>query len=101
MAKKKSNEYSADEVDQQNSEAFIDGYAHCYGIAADAIDELTTSINDIMGLYMADDLASRYSDKIAELHLAHTTLRYAMEKISDKYDEEMSQLKDLWKFGGT
>ena len=52
----------------------------------------------VMGFYMQDDLG-KYDDRVAELNLAHNSIRFAMAQMDQAYDEEMSQLKKLWNLG--
>lgn len=107
MAKKKSNEenapepyrYSSTEVDRQNSESFIDGYAHCFGVFMGACEKSLRALDTTMGFYMEDDLG-RYDDRVKELGLAHNAIRFAMAEMDQAYDEEMRELKNLWNLDG-
>lgn len=107
MAKKKSNEesapephrYSSTEVDRQNSESYIDGYAHGFGVLMGACEKSLRALDATMGFYMEDDLG-RYDDRVKELGLAHNAIRFAMAEMDQAYDEEMRELKGLWKLEG-
>ena len=103
MAKKKSNKeeppkpyrYTAAEVDEQNNQAFIDGYAHGFGVFMMACEQSLRALDTTMGLYMEDDLG-KYDDRVNELTLAHTAIKFAMAQMDQAYDEEMGKLKSLW-----
>lgn len=105
MAKKKSNEevvphtYTSKEVDRQNSESFIDGYAHGFGVFMGACEKSLKALDTVMGFYMDDDLG-KFDDRVAELHLAHNAIRFAMGEMADAYDVEMNELKSLWDLDG-
>lgn len=107
MAKKKSNEesvpepyrYSSTEVDRQNSEAFIDGYAHGFGVFMGACEKSLRALDTVMGFYMEDDLG-RYDDRVKELSLAHNSIKFAMAEMDQAYDEQMRELKSLWNLDG-
>ena len=106
MAKKKSNEevpepyrYSSTEVDRQNSESFIDGYAHGFEVFMGACEKSLKALDSVMGFYMEDDLG-RYDDRVNELSLAHNAIRFAMAEMDQAYDEQMGELKSLWKLDG-
>ena len=105
MAKKKSNEeqmpytYTSKEVDRQNSESYIDGYAHGFNVLMEACEKSLRSLDDVIGFYMEDDLG-RYDDRVKELHLAHNSIRFAMGRMADAYDDEMRELKSLWNLDG-
>lgn len=108
MAKKKSNKeqervvpntYTSKEVDEQNSESFIDGYAHCFGVFMGACEKSLKALDKTMGFYMEDDLG-RYDDRVKELGLAHNAIRFAMAEMDQAYDEQMRELKSLWSLDG-
>jgi hypothetical protein len=105
MAKKKSNEeivprtYTSKEVDRQNSESFIDGYAHGFGVFMGACEKSLRALDTVMGFYMEDELG-KYDDRVKELHLAHNAIRFAMAEMDQAYDEEMRELKSLWNLDG-
>ena len=105
MAKKKSNDefvpntYTSKEVDRQNSESFIDGYAHGHGVFMGACEKSLRALDTVMGFYMEDDL-DRFDDRVKELHLAHNAIRFAMAEMDQAYDEEMRELKSLWNLDG-
>jgi hypothetical protein len=106
MSKKKSNEeapepyrYSSTEVDRQNSESFIDGYAHGFGVFMGACEKSLRALDTVIGFYMEDELG-KYDDRVAELGLAHNAIRFAMARMDDAYDLEMRELKKLWNLGG-
>lgn len=105
MVKKKSNEevvphtYTSKEVDRQNSESFIDGYAHGFGVFMGACEKSLKALDTVIGFYMDDDLG-KFDDRVQELHLAHNAIRFAMAEMSDAYDLEMGELKNLWDLDG-
>lgn len=105
MAKKKSDDefvphtYTSKEVDRQNAESFIDGYAHCFGVFMGACEQSLRALDTTMGFYMEDDLG-RYDDRVKELTLAHNAIRFAMAEMDQAYDEEMRELKSLWNLDG-
>jgi len=106
MPKKKSNNeaskpyyYSAAEVDEQNAGSFIDGYAHGFGVFMGACEKSLRALDTTMGFYMEDELG-RYDDRVKELSLAHTAIRFAMAEMDRAYDEQMSELKNLWNLDG-
>ncbi len=107
MTKKKNNEestpepyrYSSTEVDKQNSESFIDGYAHGFGVFMGACEKSLRALDTVMGFYMEDELG-KYDDRVKELGLAHTAIRFAMSKMDQAYDEGMRELKNLWNLDG-
>lgn len=108
MAKKKSNEeqvgvvphtYTAKEVDRQNAESYVDGYAHGFNVLAEACEKSLRALDTVMGFYMEDDLG-RYDDRVKELSLAHNSIRFAMAQMADAYDDEMREIKKLWNLDG-
>ena len=91
--------YSSTEVDRQNSESFIDGYAHCFGVFMGACEKSLRALDTTMSFYMEDDLG-KYDDRVKELGLAHNAIRFAMAEMDQAYDEEMRELKSLWNLDG-
>lgn len=103
--KKKSNDefvpntYTSKEVDRQNSKAYIDGYAHGFGVFMGACEKSLRALDTVMGFYMEDELG-KYDDRVKELSLAHTAIRFAMAEMDQAYDEEMRELRSLWNLDG-
>lgn len=93
------NTHTLKEVDRQNAESFVDGYAHGFGVLMEACEKSLRALDTVMGFYMEDDLA-RYDDRVKELHLAHNAIRFAMAQMDDAYDIEMRKLKDLYDLEG-
>lgn len=103
MAKKKSSEepltHTTREVDQENHESFIDGYASGFNVFMGACEKSLRALDTVMGFYMEDQLG-KYDDRVKELNLAHTAIRFAMAEMDQAYDENMQELKDLWNLDG-
>lgn len=98
MAKKsnvESRTHTTKEVDKLTAESFIDGYATSFDVFMGACENSLRALDTAMGLYMEDDLG-KYDDRVHELNLAHTAIRFAMARMSDAYDEKMQELKNLW-----
>ena len=87
------------QVDQENAESYIDGYAHGFNIFMGACESSLRALDTTMGFYMEDDLG-RFDDRVKELSLAHNAIRFAMAQMSDAYDEGMSELKSLYNLDG-
>lgn len=86
------------EVDRQTAESFIDGYAHGFGVFMGACEKSLRALDTTMGFYMEDELG-RYDDRVKELSLAHSAIRFAMSQMDGSYDVEMRELKGLWGLG--
>lgn len=86
------------QVDAENAESYIDGYAHGFNIFMGACENSLRALDTVMGFYMEDDLG-KFDDRVAELHLSHNAIRFAMAQMSDAYDEGMTELKNLWGLG--
>lgn len=97
--KKNSNEpvktHTVAQVDRENAESFIDGYAHGFNVFMGACEKSLRALDTVMGFYMDDDLG-KFDDRVNELHLAHNAIRFAMAQMADAYDEEMIALKNLY-----
>lgn len=87
--------YTVAQVDRENAESFIDGYAHGFNVFMGACEKSLRALDTVMGFYMEDDLG-KFDDRVNELHLAHNAIRFAMAQMSDAYDEGMTELKNLW-----
>lgn len=98
MSKEKKT-HTVSEVDKQNAESFVDGYASGFNVFMGACEKSLRSLDDVMGFYMEDDLGN-FDDRVKELHLAHNAIRFAMAQMSDAYDEKMRELRDLWNLDG-
>lgn len=86
------------EVDRQNAESYIDGYAHGFNVFMGACEKSLRALDTVMGFYMEDDLG-KFDDRVSELHLAHNAIRFAMAQMDQAYDEEMNELKSLYSLG--
>lgn len=90
---------TTEEIDRQNAESFIDGYAHGFNVFMGACEKSLRALDTVMGFYMDDDLG-KFDDRVNELHLAHNAIRFAMGKMADDYDEAMRDLKNLYDLEG-
>lgn len=93
MPEKKTHTLS--EVNRENNESFLDGFAESYDVVGDSLRGMMAGIDTVMSIYMREDL-NRYEDRVKELHLMYTTLQAFAEVYDSKYLDKMNELKQVF-----
>lgn len=73
-------------------ETFIRGCVAAYGTVIDRIEITQNAINEMQGIYMADDLNSNKA-KIDELHQMHVLLSHMKESFESAYFDMLDEAK--------
>jgi hypothetical protein len=73
-------------------ELFIQGMATASITHDEVISRMLQSINDVIGLYMENDLG-RNDEKVRELELMYDAIRHLGSSMSDAYFEKLDEVK--------
>lgn len=73
-------------------ELFILGMATASTAHDEVISRMLQSINDVMGLYMENDLG-RHNDRVRELELMYDAITNLSSNMNDAYFSKMDEIK--------
>lgn len=74
-------------------ELFIQGMATASITYDKTISLMLQSINNVMGLYMENDLG-RNNDKVRELEIMYDAIRHLSSRMNDDYFEQLDEIKN-------
>lgn len=84
--------HTVEEVDEQNAQAVIDGFAECYELLDGVVLQLQKSVEDVHAVYYLGNAIGKKRQQIDELQAVMDALSHLRDMMNSEYFEKLDEL---------